>query len=325
MHAKLTMTSAAAAALLLIASPALAQTTGTSHPEALNDSITTNSASQPQAQTQSQPHAQPAPHYIKPSPAVPMPSNATDDSEPIGLQTRQVSPAYTTPAPYEQPRQTQTARTEQPRFVVTDDPNSGVVTEVATKPNELPAGALLRAQLVGPLSTKTSPVGTLFAASLSQEVLHRGRVILPAGSLIRGHVTAVHSGQRLTGGASIRLQPEDVLLPDGTTFKLAASVIDLDNASNSKVTNEGAIVRNEHPKTTLAIIGATTGAAAIAGAAIGGGVGAAIGAGIGAGAGTIVWLRQDRQETLPAGTKLVFSLDRPLEFEPAPAIASAAQ
>jgi hypothetical protein len=49
---------------------------------------------------------------------------------------------------------------------------------------------------------------------------------------------------------------------------------------------------------------------------IGGGVGALVGAGIGAGVSTVVWLKQDRQATLPKDVALVFSLTTPMTLTP---------
>jgi hypothetical protein len=83
-----------------------------------------------------------------------------------------------------------------------------------------------------------------------------------------------------------------------------------------KIGSEGDVVRRDHPKETMVVVGGVTGAGAVAGAMIGGGVGAAVGAGIGAGAGTIMWLKQDRQATLPEKSLLVFSLTTPMELKP---------
>jgi hypothetical protein len=49
---------------------------------------------------------------------------------------------------------------------------------------------------------------------------------------------------------------------------------------------------------------------------MGGGVGAAVGAGIGAGVSTVIWLKQDRQATLPKDVALVFSLTTPMILTP---------
>ena len=41
-----------------------------------------------------------------------------------------------------------------------------------------------------------------------------------------------------------------------------------------------------------------------------------VGAGIGAGVSTVIWLKQDRQATLPKDVKLVFSLTVPMVLMP---------
>ncbi len=64
------------------------------------------------------------------------------------------------------------------------------------------------------------------------------------------------------------------------------------------------------------MVGGVTGAGAVSGAMIGGGVGALVGAGIGAGVSTVIWLKQDRQATLPTDAMLVFSLTTPMILTP---------
>jgi hypothetical protein len=66
----------------------------------------------------------------------------------------------------------------------------------------------------------------------------------------------------------------------------------------------------------LAVAGGVTGAGAVTGAVVGGGVGAIVGAGIGAGVSTVIWLKQDRQATLPKDVLLVFSLTTPMILTP---------
>jgi hypothetical protein len=107
-----------------------------------------------------------------------------------------------------------------------------------------------------------------------------------------------------------------VTLPDGTQYILHAQLIDTSADNNTRVGSEGTLLRRDHAKETLAVVGGVTGAGAIAGAVIGGGVGAIVGAGIGAGAGTIVWLKQDRQATLPQDSLLIFSLTTPMLLKP---------
>jgi hypothetical protein len=141
-------------------------------------------------------------------------------------------------------------------------------------------------------------------------------VLIPAGTVIEGRISQIHGGRRITGTAAIRMQPDTLRFPDGTRYKLVAEVVDVDHFRDSHVNREGTIVENSNAKNALVIGGFTTGTAVIAGAMIGGGVGAVVGLGVGVGAGTVLWLRQDRQEHLPQGTEIVFSMNDSLDLQP---------
>jgi hypothetical protein len=294
---KLSIPSLTTAASLLLAAPLFAQTAGVSHPEDLDDPIT---ASTPAPVQQ---------HYQKPSPAIP-----ADNAAPAPALHERAGSDYGDQQP---PVQTAQIIRRDPSMTVTDDVNSGVVIDVPTKANELPEGTLIRARLDSEISTKTTQRGEAFHAELTQNIEHRGRVIIPAGSILSGRVSNLHEGRRINGSASIHLQPEFITLPDGVTYRMEAQVVDLAHIRNSHVSGEGTIVGNDHSKGTAATLGLTTGAAAVTGAVVGGGVGALVGAGIGAGVGTVVWLRQENQETLHAGTEIIFSLNQPMPLEPA--------
>jgi hypothetical protein len=303
---------------LLAASCAMAQETGVSHPEALDDNLSAVPVQQSQA--------------TKPSPYVPVPTVPIDDQRatapaPSPIASPQLhyheadthdtwthdtsTDAMLAPAPVEP------ARTANPEFAVTDDdPTSGVVMEVPSGPNELPIATMLHAQLSQTISTRETAAGTRFTAKLTADVMKHGRVMLPVGTTISGRVTQVHGGRRTTGPAAIRLQPDLVKLPNGMAYELEADVIDLEHFKGSHVNAEGAIIGNDQTKQTAATFGATTGSGALIGAAVGGGVGAVVGAGIGAGVGTVIWLQREHQETLASGTGIVFSLNHPLEITP---------
>ena len=295
---KLTIPSLTTAASLLLAAPLFAQTAGVSHPEDLSDPITATTPA-------------PAQHYQKPSAGTPV-DNASAPA-PVLHDRSYVPPAYGSDQPSVETAQI--VRREAP-MTVTDDINSGVVIDVPSSGNELPQGTLLRARLDSEISTQATQRGAAFHAELTQNIEHHGRVIIPAGSILSGRVTSLHEGRRISGSAYIHLQPEFVTLPDGVTYRMDAQVVDLAHVRNSHVSGEGTIVGNDHSKGTMTTLGPTTGAAAVTGAVVGGGVGAVVGAGIGAGVGTVVWLRQENQETLHAGTEIIFSLNQPMPLEP---------
>jgi hypothetical protein len=192
----------------------------------------------------------------------------------------------------------------------------GIVTSVAERDGEVREGTLVKVRTKRELSTLTTVEGTDFSAELTEDVMKEGRVILPVGSILEGRVTQIHSGRRISGAAMMHLEPHSVTLPDGTQYILHAQLIDTSADNNTRVGSEGTLLRRDHAKETLAVVGGVTGAGAVAGALVGGGVGAIVGAGIGAGAGTIVWLKQDRQATLPQDSLLVFSLTTPMLLKP---------
>jgi hypothetical protein len=278
-----------AAAVLLTSAPLFAQTTGTSHPEELDDTH------------QLAPDASES-HYVAPSHATP--------SATVTVTT----PAPSTPVLYQRNPPTQSASVSTMGAV--GDPDGQIVTEVPIGPNELPIGAHLNGTLQQPISTKTTLQGSRFTATLSAEVGRNGVVLLPAGSIVYGRITRIHGGRRISGPSAIRLQPESVSLPDGTTYPIWAEVTDLDHYADSHVNNEGTIVGNTHPGETAAAVGLTTTSAVVVGAVVGGGVGAVVGLGVGAGAATVWWLRHDRQQELPTGTSIVFTLNTPLQLAP---------
>jgi len=278
-------------AAALFCAHALAQTSGTSHPELLNDNINSTP-------TQADDHYVPPSHLAATAPAA---------SAPAATFTV-VGPAI--------PTNGAASLTRRDTPIVTDDLNSGIVTAVPVGPNELAAATRLPATLDQEISTKSTLAGTRFTAVLTRDIGHDGRVLLPTGTLIHGRITQIHGGRRISGAAAIRLQPTDITLPDGTNYRLAAEVVDIDHFEDSHVNGEGTIVANGHPKATAAALALTTTSAVVAGAVIGGGVGAVVGLGVGAGAGAIWWLKRDREQLLPKGTELVFSLDAPLALTP---------
>ena len=288
---KLSLQGLAASGLLLLASPALAQMSGTSHPEALDDNIN-----------------------------VVAPQKIVTQAAPPVQQQSSAEEVYVAPAPVAH-REAPPAHRELVRAsaTVAEDPDAGIVTSYPYNENALSEGTVLKARLVGSLSTADTKPGSHFIATLSQNVEHNGKVILPMGASLEGRVTQVRSGKRISGGAALHLEPETVTLPDGTQYHLTARVVDLDSGHNSRVNDEGTIVGGNHTKGHVTTLAATTGGGAVTGAVLGGGVGAAVGAGIGAGVGTVLWLNQDRQQTLDEGTELVFSLNGPMNLTPAAA------
>ncbi len=293
----------AAAALVFATVPALSQSTSTGVSKPDNSPILSDSD-------------QPA----KPSAAIPATPRRplTTGQAPAAPANNEVYGPY---VPYQGaavPASPNTAVA--PSNAVVSDANNvadgQMVLSVPDIKGQVREGTLLRVRLSEGLSTLDTVRGSRFSATLAMPVMKDGVVVLPAGSVMEGMVTEVHSGKRISGAAALHLEPSDVRLPDGTHYAIHAQLIDTGEVPNIRVDREGTLLRRDHAKETLAIVGATTGTGAIAGGMIAGGVGAVVGAGIGAGASTIVWLRQDRQAVVPKDAMLIFSLREPLMLQP---------
>ncbi len=280
----------ATAALVIAAVPALSQTTGVSHPDAAP--ITTSSDDQTVSHPATKPSAAKAMEPAAPASAAPE--------------------AYGEYVPY-QPAMAKIAATAD---APVGDPDAQIVLSVPEVEGQVREGTLLKVRMQQGLSTVDTVRGSQFSAELSEAVMKDGRTVLPVGSVLEGRVTQVRGGKRIKGAAALHLEPTGVTLPDGTHYVIHAQLIDTDQSSRVKVDDEGTLLRRDHPKETLAVLGGVTGAGAVAGGMIGGGVGAVVGAGIGAGVSTVVWLRQDRQAVLPKDSELVFSLVTPMMLKP---------
>lgn len=264
--------------------PAAAQYTGTSHPDevAISTSPTAGSAPvDPYARVVPAPAPSPIP---APAPVRPQPAPA----QPAPL----AAPAPLLPPP----------------------PSDGVIVRVAGPSNTLPEGTIVKTRLLQSLSTTSTPEGAEWSAEFVEPLTRDGRVLIPAGAILRGRVTEVRGGKRIHGKAAIHLKPVSVLMPDGTALAMHAQVIDTSLYHSTEVDREGTILRRDHKAEEGGIFAATAGTGAVTGAFVAGPPGALVGAGIGAGVGTALWLHQDRQAEIPQDTTITFELTKSMIF-----------
>ena len=291
---KLTLKAAAAIALAVpvSASFAMGQATGVSRPDEVFITTSPEVSAQPAV-------SQHAPATTSPAAQV----------HPAELKTRDVLSASAVASAEGSPMASMRDDVVGPGNAGVD---ANVVARVDGPSNQLPTGTLLKVTLGREMTTKSTKIGSEFSGRLIEAVLRDGRVLLPAGSVLAGRVTDVHGGRRISGEASIHLQPTAITLPDGTRYGVRAQVVDTELYNSTRVDSEGTIVRRDHSVKTLSAVGLSTGSGAAAGAVIGGWPGALIGAGVGAGVSTTVWLKQDRQTSLPTDAKVTFILTSPM-------------
>ena len=146
------------------------------------------------------------------------------------------------------------------------------------------------------LSSGTAKVEDRFEATTVLDYSSGGKVIVPAGSIVRGFVSSVSAANRIDRKGSLTLSFDEIRV-DTTSYRLRASVVQaLDGKIQDDATRIGA--------------GAVVGA--IIGGLLGGGKGALIGVLVGGG-GTIA-ATDGTDVTLPAGTILRIRLDQSLEI-----------
>lgn len=166
----------------------------------------------------------------------------------------------------------------------------------------IPASAVIGLQLETPLSSEHNDVEDRVDARVTRDVMAGGRVAIPAGSRMIGHVTFVEPGGKLRERARLGVRFHTVVLAGGLRVPLRTETIVREGDAPS-----GASARK---------IGGAAAGGAILGAIIGGGKGAAIGGAAGAGAGTAAVMAGDRRHaTLPAGTTLTARLSEPVVIE----------
>jgi hypothetical protein len=183
-------------------------------------------------------------------------------------------------------------------------PTSNVPTTTAnTTPTEvkssqygvIPAGQELDVRLGTTLSSKTAKVEQRFEATTVADLMQNGMVLIPAGSRVRGVVSAVDPADRIHRAGSITLSFDQIEVR-GRTYPI--------HAQATNVFESGGI----REEAGTAGIGA--GAGAIVGGIIGGLKGALIGAVIGAGG--AIAATEGKDIGLPAGSIVRIRLDMPV-------------
>jgi len=164
----------------------------------------------------------------------------------------------------------------------------------------LPEGTMLAVRLDSAVGSDSSRIEDPIEATLTEAVVLDGTEVLPAGSVIRGEVTAVQSAGKVEGRASLALLFGSVSVAGrDERYPISARVARLASSTKGK------------DAATIAIPAA---GGAIIGAVLGGKKGAAIGTAVGGGGGTAVVLTTHGQEIrLPRGTVLSLPLDRAVD------------
>ncbi|MGE5204890.1 MAG: hypothetical protein ACM3PW_04690 [Chlamydiota bacterium] len=175
----------------------------------------------------------------------------------------------------------------------------------------LSPGTAVYIKLQSTLATFMNKPGDQFWGKVSQPVMESGKVLIPAGSTVVGHITKVSEPRRIAGKPTIGLRPDSITLPDGGKYALPAVLVDTNLRDGSDVNEEGQFKGSGHDSHDTRETAIGGGAGLVVGALAGGAEGGLIGAGVGASATMVHWLVKRRSATLAAGTVLIFEVSRP--------------
>ena len=187
--------------------------------------------------------------------------------------------------------------------VYTPPTSNAPTTTANTTPTEvnsaqagvIPAGQELDVRLGTTLSSKTANVEQRFEATTVADLTQSGRVLIPAGSTVRGVVSAVDPADRLHRAGSLTLS-FDELNVRGRSYPFRGMATNVFESGG--IREEGGTA------------GVGAGAGAIVGGILGGVKGAILGAVIGAGG--AIAATEGKDIELPAGSIIRIRFDSPL-------------
>ena len=165
---------------------------------------------------------------------------------------------------------------------------------------EIPSGTELDVRLQAPLNSGTAQVEDRFEATTLVDVSASGRILIPAGSVMRGVVTAVEPATRTNRTAKMTVSFDQVTV-NGRPYPIRGTVTQA--------------IQGEGIKGETGRIATGAGVGAVLGGLLGGFKGALLGVLIGGGG--ITAATEGKEVELPQGAVLRVRLDSPVQIQPA--------
>jgi hypothetical protein len=218
-----------------------------------------------------------------------------------------------------QPQPLPQAETVKPALPAPSAP-AGQPTAVENSMIEVPRDTLIPVVLLTTINTKSDFVGQPVFCKSIYPITVGNQIIIPEGSSIRGTVTNVIPPGRLKGRAKLGLRFDELVLPNGTTRHLRATLAGFGSGGDERFNSKEGQVEGARSKDAAGKLERTTIDGAEVGSIIGWGEDhPAAGVGIGAAAGAavgVVWILATRSSdiVLPHGISLTLKLSQPVTF-----------
>jgi hypothetical protein len=171
----------------------------------------------------------------------------------------------------------------------------------APKPITIPAGTVLNVRLTQAIEVDATKTGATFKSLVDDPVMIDGQVVVPRGSAVVLQAAKVEQAGKMKGADKITLKANSFAL-GGRQYEITTTAVE------QKGSGEG--------KKTARKVGGGAGLGAIVGGIAGGGTGAAIGAAAGAATGAVVATQGTEHLSLPAETRLQFTLNAAVTVQP---------
>ena len=171
----------------------------------------------------------------------------------------------------------------------------------APKPITIPSGTVLNVLLTQAIEVDAAQAGMTFKSMLDDPVMIGGKVVVPRNAAVVLQAAKVEQAGKMKGADKITLKANSMSF-GGRKYDIVTAQVE------SKGSGEG--------KKTARKIGGGAGLGAIVGGIAGGGTGAAIGAAAGAATGAIMASSGTEHLSLPAETRLQFTLSAAVTVQP---------
>jgi tetratricopeptide (TPR) repeat protein len=192
----------------------------------------------------------------------------------------------------------------------------GLPPSLAAQPAEkswtLPPNIIINLRMASGLSSKTAQVDDRISAMTASIVSVDGRVIIPAGLTVQGHVSQVVPAKRMGKPGIIAVEFDELVFKNGTHVKLTGTITAVTKGGRQKIDPEGQAKGSGNKKPAV-FIGSATAIGAVIGGLSNGGSGALIGGATGAGAGIVAaMLSKGPEAEIKSGLLFGFQISQPL-------------